>query len=102
MSGYQMSRDWEEHLDGPIEDMERRIGSEILADAKVYCPKKTGALAASLKLEVSRRSFRISSDKDYAAPVELGHWLVAWGVHTGRFIPAQPYLRPALYKKRTL
>lgn len=102
MSEFSMERDWQRHLDGPIEAMEHVIGAEILADAVAYCPKKTGALAASLKLEVSGRTFRISSDKDYAAPVELGHHLIAWGHDTHRFVPAQPYMRPALYKRRAL
>jgi hypothetical protein len=43
---------------------------------------------------------RVGSNLHYAAPVEEGHRIVAWGHETGKFQPPQPYLKPALYRRR--
>jgi hypothetical protein len=103
---------------------DKRLGPDITADAERGCPKLTGRLSASLRFRIDR-SARLPSlivgsfpdDKGrvpYAAAVEMGfHGMEAvrsYVTKTGRRVPArirrgntpeQPYLRPALYRKRS-
>lgn len=99
------------------------LGPAITTDAERGCPKLTGRLAASIKFQVDRSdrlpSLIVGSFPDaegrvpYAAAVELGfHGMEAvrsYVTSTGKRVPArmrrgntpeQPYLRPALYRKR--
>lgn len=74
-----------------------RLMPEIEADAKRYVPVLSGFLRTQIGYEVlSNTRARLFADTEYAAAVENGyvHWL------SGRHIPAQPYLRPAVYKHR--
>jgi len=76
---------WIEHVGDRVVD---NILEEIAEDARRYAPVDTGELLASIHVDKSER--RVVAEADHAAPVEMGS-------HYG---PAQPYLRPALYKKR--
>lgn len=81
------------------------LGPAIRDDAYRFCPKRNGDLARSLErhLEGPRRlivSATGSEEREYAAFVELGHRIVAWGHETGRVQPPEPFLRPALYQER--
>lgn len=104
---------------------DKRLGPDITTDAERACPKLTGRLAASLKFQIDRTSGNLPSlivgsfpdDKGrvpYAAAVELGfHGMEAvrsYVTKTGKRVPArmrrgnspeQPYLRPALYRRRS-
>lgn len=73
-------------------DVLEQVSAEILADAKRGVPVDTGDLRDSLERTVdpSGKFAQVGSDLAYAAPVELG---------TSKTHP-QPYLRPALYRKR--
>lgn len=97
---------WKRHLNGPIHRMLDQIGGEVSADAKRLAPVRTGRLAGSIGHAVNGEGMasyaRIKASANYAAYVELGHHLVAWGHDTDKFIPAQPFLRPALYRRRGL
>lgn len=45
---------WEAKVDAAVEDFfENRLGPDIAGDARRYCPKRTGALAASIEWHVS-------------------------------------------------
>lgn len=108
------------HVDAAINDwLDQTIGSAILSDARTLVPKKTGRLAESLRAEVQRKVLRVGSlDCNYAMYVELGtaphvivpvrkralHWPdarhpVAKVNHPGT--KPSPYLRPALFQRRT-
>lgn len=104
---------------------DERLGPDITADAERACPKLTGRLSGSLDHEVIAEagelpvlivgSFPDENGKpvEYAAAVELGfHGIEQVAAHTrnGRPVrahqrrgntPEQPYLRPALYRKRS-
>lgn len=91
---------WESRIDGGTAELLERLGVAIEADAKVAAPVLTGALRESIEHEVDGDTLRVGSNLHYAAPVEEGHRIVAWGHETGKFQPPQPYLRPALYRRR--
>lgn len=100
-----MELGWEEHVylasDAFLED---DLGSRIVADAKMLCPVETGELRDSINAHVDGHELVVeasgSQTRDYAAYVELGHHVVAWGHPTGKFQPPRPFLRPALYQQR--
>lgn len=108
------------HVDAAINRwLDETIGRAILSDAQEMAPKRSGRLAESLRAEVHDKLLRVGSlDCNYAADVELGtaphvilprnkkalHWPgadhpVAKVNHPGT--APQPYLRPALYQRRT-
>lgn len=101
-----------------------RLGPDITADAERGCPKLTGRLSASLDHEVIGEAGQLPTlivgsfpDEEgaveYAAAVELGFHgteLVSTHTRNGHPVrahtregntPEQPYLRPALYRKRS-
>jgi hypothetical protein len=107
------------------EFLDKKIGPEIVKDAKLYCPKDTGALAESIKHEMEEVTTLIVEAgpwepglhghlgvHPYAAYVELGHtnYRDAQGrfveasspnVYSGpEFFPPNPFLRKALYTER--
>lgn len=85
-------RNWKDDLKKPTTEMIRRVASEVLADARRFVPVDTGELRDSLDMEVIGTSARVGTNNDYAVYVEKG---------TSK-MKAQPYLRPAAYKKRSL
>lgn len=108
------------HVDAAINDwLQDTIGGAILADARNLVPKRSGRLAESLRAEVQRKVLRVGSlDVNYATDVEMGtmpHYIlpsnkkalywpgadhpVAHVNHPGT--KPQPYLRPALFQRRT-
>ena len=108
------------HVDAAINDwLENTIGDAILGDAKDYVPKRTSRLHDSLRAECHGKVLRVGSlNCNYASDVELGtpahvilprnkkalSWPgadhpVARVNHPGT--EPQPYLRPALFQRRT-
>jgi HK97 gp10 family phage protein len=83
---------WERELDSAQTSMLRRLGVDILGDMQAMAPVDTGRLRDSLHADVDGDTLRIASDADYAAYVELG---------TRDHAP-QPFMRPALYRRRSL
>jgi hypothetical protein len=106
------------------EFFDTRLGPDITADAERGAPKLTGRLAASLDHEVQEQPEALpvlivgsfpddEGPVDYAAAVELGfNGIEQVAAHTrnGRPVaaherqgntPEQPYLRPALYRRRS-
>lgn len=79
-----------ERLDvtGPLLSVARMV----VEDAKRVVPVRTGRLRDSIRVGsfTSRESVRVDATAPYAGYVELGT----------RYMDAQPYLRPSLYKWR--
>jgi hypothetical protein len=108
------------HVDAAINRwLEESIGRAILGDAQNYVHKRTGRLRDSLRAEVHDKVLRVGSlDCNYAASVELGSFqpvikakykkALFWegadhpvrAVYNHRTKP-YPYLRPALFQRRT-
>lgn len=65
-----------------------QVVDEIAEDARRLAPVDTGALRSSISAEPS--TGRVTASSDHAAYVELGT----------RHMRAQPFLRPATYRKR--
>jgi hypothetical protein len=104
---------------------ETRLGPEISTAAKSYCPVfggqnstakassiaaagpgyQPGALRDSIRFFLLVHSLIVmatgSDSRTYAAFVELGHRVVAWGKPMGYSKPPQAFLRPALYSVRS-
>ena len=95
-----------EQVSSATDDLFRdRLGPAIRDDAKRYCPKAgDDALADSIECHLEGHELVISATgghgRAYAADVELGHRIVAWGHDTGRMEHPEPFLRPALYQER--
>jgi len=119
-SGVRIDPSAQAHVDAAINEwMQNTIGDAILGDAKGYVPKNTSRLHDSLRAECHDKVLRVGSlDCNYATDVELGtaphvilpknkkalSWPdadhpVARVNHPGT--APQPYLRPALYQRRT-
>lgn len=76
----------------------KRFGDAVAKDAQRIAPVDTGLLKS--EISANDTGSRVIADTDYAAPVEFGHRVVVNGEDTGKFVPAQPYLRPAAYRTR--
>jgi HK97 gp10 family phage protein len=85
-----MNPGWLQHLDAPNNALLAVLAARVQADATAMVPVDTGALRDSLFSQVEDGVAIVGATEDYAAMVELG---------TSKSHP-QPYLRPALYKKR--
>jgi HK97 gp10 family phage protein len=66
------------------------FGAQIAADAQAATPVLTGHLRDSIEHEVQGETVRVGTNVDYAVYVEEGT----------RYMNAEPFLRPALYKVR--
>jgi hypothetical protein len=95
---------WHERVMEFAHAAQDKVARDVLADMKAIVPVDTGALRESLDLgRIDDTTVRVGSkDKDYSVYVEEGHRIVAWGHETGRFQPPQPYMRPALFRERSL
>jgi hypothetical protein len=81
---------WKQHVDGDVHDFLEHLGQDIEADARFACPVDTGRLRDSLEHEVIGNTLRVGTNVEYAVYVEEGT----------RYMDAEPYLRPALYRVR--
>ncbi len=105
MAKYHEAPDWREQIAAGVRDLFGQLVGEVLDDAKRLVPVDTGHLRESLSSEVNGDTARIGSDLNYALYVEEGHRVAYRGpegetVFTGDTVPPQPYLRPALYRRR--
>lgn len=122
-----MNADWQARVYAATDRLFlTRLGPEISTAAKAYCPVMggqnstakastiaaaeragytPGALRDSIRFFLQLHSLIVmatgSDSRSYAAYVELGHRVVAWGKPMGYSKPPQPYLRPALYSVRS-
>lgn len=119
-SGVRIDPSAREHVDEAINHwLENTIGDAILTDAKALVHKRSSRLHDSLRAECHDKVLRVGSlDCNYAASVELGssqpvikakykqalfwegadHPVKAVYNHTTK---PYPYLRPALFQRRT-
>ncbi|AMW13316.1 hypothetical protein A4E84_29770 [Streptomyces qaidamensis] len=77
---------WELEIQREADRKAEQITEEVAEDARRLAPVDTGHLRASIRPEGNR----VIAEADYASHVELG-------TEEQR---AQPFLRPALYRKR--
>lgn len=110
---------WEQKYDDAVHsNLLVPVAEAVLDDAKRHCPVDSGDLKDSLGIVYTSSGARIGSPLSYAAATELGsgpHIIRSKGPYSlsdghgnyfGRVVhhpgtPAQPYLRPALFKKRS-
>ncbi|QKV74539.1 HK97 gp10 family phage protein [Amycolatopsis sp. Hca4] len=105
MAEYHEAPDWREKIAADVRELFGQLVGEVLDDAKRLVPVDTGHLRESLSSEINGDTARIGSDLNYALYVEEGHRVAYRGpdgetVFTGDMVPPQPYLRPALYRRR--
>lgn len=119
-SGVRIDPSARAHVDAAINEwLQNTIGDAILGDARDFVPKRTSRLHDSLRAECHDKVLRVGSlDCNYATDVELGtapHVILprnkqalSWPDadhpvkkvnHPGT--AAQPFLRPALFQRRT-
>lgn len=80
-------------LNRAVQGMLGRLADDIADDARRNAPVDTGELRSSISANpVTDNSITVTASADYAGYVELGT----------RYMRAQPYLKPALYKKRVV
>ncbi|WP_328448983.1 HK97 gp10 family phage protein [Amycolatopsis sp. NBC_00438] len=105
MADYREAADWREQISADVRELFGRLVGEVLDDAQRLVPVDTGHLRESLSSEINGDTARIGSDLNYALYVEEGHRVAYRGadgetVFTGDVVPPQPFLRPALYRRR--
>ncbi len=101
---------WQANIAAAGRDLlDNHIGPAILQDMQHGCPVDTGRLLASLDTEmVDDSTLHVGSQGvHYAVYVVEGHRVVYRNrdgdlVDTGRFVPGQDFMRPALYRQRGL
>jgi hypothetical protein len=101
--------DWEEQVHAAWDDFaDSRLGPDIAGDARRYAPKRSGALADSVEHHLEEHDLIVSASggeggRTYAAYVELGHRVYhpSTGITGPEIVPAEPFLRPALYQERS-
>lgn len=90
---FEIDRSWQQRLEPEETRALEKLGDQILPDMQRNCPVQTGRLKASLDSQVENQVLRVGSrDVDYSVDVELGT-----STH-----PAEPFMRPALYRQRSL
>lgn len=105
MAEYREEPDWRARINADVQELFGKLVGDVLDDAQRLVPVDTGHLLESLDSEINGDTARIGSDLNYALYVEEGHRVAYAGpdgetVFTGDVVPPQPYLRPALYRKR--
>lgn len=93
MTDVRMDYGAQRHVDAAATAMLVRIAEAIERDAQRFAPVDTGELRASIQAGPPvLRTVRVTAGADYAGYVELGT----------RYMRAQPYLAPALYRERVI
>jgi hypothetical protein len=107
MAGVRMSGDWLENVMASVSQwLDDDLGADIEADAVRYCPVDTGALRDSIEHHLNGNVLVVkatgSDERFYARWVETGHRVAhpSTGIVGPERVPAQPFLRPALYAVR--
>lgn len=79
-------------INAAITKLLEQLARDVADDAQRFAPVRTGALRASIHAEPvdGGDSVKVAASAEYAGYVELGT----------RNMAPQPYLKPALYRKR--
>lgn len=114
MARVELSDGWEGNLQPGVTALLEKLAKSVKADAKAICPRDSGDLEESISHEVHGNEARVGSNLDYAAAVEMGFHGIehvrAYERADGTRVraherrgntPSQPYLRPALYRRRS-
>lgn len=115
-----MAEDWEEQVLAAWDGFaSAQLGPAIRDDAKRYAPARTGELRESIEHHLEGHTLVVKAHAPYAAYVELGtrpHLITSHGPYslhnaeTGEYFGREvhhpgthpePYLRPALYQRRS-
>lgn len=96
---------WHDELAKPRDRWFGDLVLDIGVDAEAGAPVDTGELKGSVYAEVEGETGIIGARAPYALYVEEGHEVVYvnWQgdkVHTGKIVPGQPFLKPALFRAR--
>lgn len=115
-----MDPNWPAHLQQRIPEINMRMAKAVAADARLACPVDDGDLRDSIEPKQHGADARVHVGTDHWAPTEYGslpHEIRSTGpwplrnAKTGEVFgqvvqhpgtPAQPFMRPALYTKRSL
>jgi hypothetical protein len=86
---------------------DERLGPEVAGDARNFCPVDTGALKESIEHHLDGDDLIVSATggadgRIYATYIEMGHRVFhpSTRVVGPEVVPAQPFLRPALFQRR--
>lgn len=96
---------WREDIAADVRAWFAELVGGVRTDAKAGCPVDTGNLRDSIDSEILGDTGRIGTELNYGLYVEEGHRVAYAGpdgetVYTGDVVPPQPFLRPALYRRR--
>lgn len=101
MASYGMVDDWRERIVLAVDEFfDTKLGPDLVADMVRMAPKDTGYLASHIDHTVEDHELRVTAHAGYAAAVENGHIVISHGHITDIYVPPQPFMRPALYRKR--
>lgn len=121
MARVKRNREFESWFTAHVGAQVKRVTEAVAADAIAGCPIDSGDLVESIRVRYpGKLRGVVIVGTDHWAPVEFGsvpHWIVSHGeyslhdpeegVYFGRRVwhpgtAAQPFMRPALYRKRRL
>lgn len=107
MAGVRMSPDWQANVMAAVAQwLDDDLGQDIEDDAVRYCPVDTGALRDSIEHHMNGNSLIVkasgSEDRAYARWLEEGHRVFhpSTRIVGPEVVPAEPFLKPALYAVR--
>lgn len=101
MATIKMADDWREQLADRVDVFfDTQLGPDIVADAKRFVPKDTRNLEEHIEHLVVDNELHVIASTKYAPAVELGHRVFSHGRDTGHVVAPQPFLLPALLRKR--
>lgn len=107
MAGVRMAADWQEHvLAATAQLLDGDIGPDIADDARGFCPVLTGDLQQSIEHHMNGYVLIVkatgSDERFYALYVEMSHRVFhpSTRIVGPEVVPAQPFLRPALWQIR--
>lgn len=106
----QWDADAQDKINTLVDDMlQTKLGPMMEEQVKANTPVDLGNLRDSVTMEVTDHKLYINAYGDeeregenrkyYAAWVDLGHKLIAWGHDTGRVIKPTAFMRKALYRR---
>ena len=107
MAGVRMSGDWLANVQAAVGQwLDDDLGQQIEDDARTFCPVDTGALRDSIEHHMNGYVLVVkatgSDERFYAVYLELGHAVFhpSTRIVGPERVPAQSFLRPALWQAR--